>query len=135
MITHFIAYGILGWSLEVLWTGFFSLLQGNMQMPAFTYIWMFFVYGSAVWLEPIHDALRTVHWFVRGTVWTLAIFGIEYATGWLLSILLGACPWDYSLTASYHINGLIRLDYIPVWFTVGLLFEKTHDFLDRITIY
>ncbi|MDK2986766.1 MAG: hypothetical protein PWQ96_2410, partial [Clostridia bacterium] len=26
----------------------------------------------------------------------------------------------------------IRLDYAPVWFTAGLLFEKLHDFLDNI---
>ena len=34
-----------------------------------------------------------------------------------------ACPWDYSNTP-FNIKGLIRLDYAPLWFCAGLLFEK-----------
>ena len=43
-------------------------------------------------------------------------------TGWLLR-KLGVCPWDYS-DAPLNIDGLIRLDYAPAWFAVGLLFER-----------
>ena len=31
--------------------------------------------------------------------------------------------WDYSHTP-FHYRGVIRLDYAPVWFVTGLLFEK-----------
>ena len=34
-----------------------------------------------------------------------------------------ACPWDYS-KSPLNVNGLIRLDYAPLWFGAGLLFEK-----------
>ena len=33
------------------------------------------------------------------------------------------CPWDYSHTP-FHYKGIIRMDYLPVWFVTGLLFEK-----------
>ena len=33
------------------------------------------------------------------------------------------CPWDYS-DAKYNIDGLVRLDFAPAWFILGLVFEK-----------
>ena len=52
----------------------------------------------------------------------LSIFTAEYITGYILK-KRNMCPWDYS-KAKYNINGLIRLDYAPLWFLVGLVFEK-----------
>ncbi len=53
----------------------------------------------------------------------LCIYMAEYASGWGLQRIAGVCPWNYS-QSKYHINGLIRLDYAPVWFGVGLFFES-----------
>ena len=50
------------------------------------------------------------------------IFIGEFFTGSLLR-KMDACPWDYS-DAPLNIRGLIRLDYAPLWFGAGLLFEK-----------
>lgn len=33
------------------------------------------------------------------------------------------CPWDYS-HAKTNIDGVIRLDYAPLWMAAGLLFER-----------
>ena len=33
------------------------------------------------------------------------------------------CPWDYS-GAAFQYRGIIRLDYAPLWFAAGLIFEK-----------
>ena len=46
----------------------------------------------------------------------------EFSTGLLLKHY-NVCPWDYS---RYPLNykGVIRLDYAPLWFCTGLLFEK-----------
>ncbi|NLG32902.1 MAG: hypothetical protein GX550_05215, partial [Syntrophomonadaceae bacterium] len=60
------------------------------------------------------------------------IFTIEYLTGWLLSVIIGVCPWDYSGLTRYSVDGFIRLDFFPVWFTAGLIFERIHDYLDII---
>ena len=85
-------------------------------------------------MEPVHDRIFTLPWYIRGLFWMIIIFAVEYSAGLLLLAFLGSCPWDYSASTPYHINGLIRLDFGPAWFAVGLLFEKTHQALDRIRI-
>ena len=52
----------------------------------------------------------------------LGIFTVEYTSGMYLK-KRGCCPWDYS-DSPYHINGVIRLDYAPLWFLTGLFYEK-----------
>lgn len=61
----------------------------------------------------------------------ILIFTVEYLSGLVLRMLLGVCPWDYSGN-TFSVNGLIRLDYAPAWFTAGLLFEKLHDLLMKV---
>lgn len=51
----------------------------------------------------------------------LGIFAVEYVTGTIL-MHFHICPWDYS-DAAYNISGVIRLDYAPFWFAVGLIYE------------
>lgn len=50
------------------------------------------------------------------------------------------CPWDYS-KCKYNIKGVIRLDYAPIWFIVGLFYEnvlnkesKIRDSKTKLTI-
>lgn len=134
MINHFFIYGILGWALEIIWTGTGSLFNGNWQLPGFTYLWMFPIYGAAVLMEPLHDRISFLPWYMRGTIWVILIFTIEYTAGWLLYSFLGNCPWDYRESTPYHINGLIRLDFAPAWFVVGFIFERVHASLDKLRI-
>ncbi len=125
---RFIIYGLLGWCLEIIWTGIGSLLNGNYMLYSFTYMWMFFIYGMGVFFEPIHNITRKYNVFLRGILWVFIIFSVEYFFGWGLSKVLGHCPWDYG-NGPLSINGYIRLDFIVPWFFTGLLFERTHDFL------
>ena len=72
------------------------------------------LYGTAALLfEPEHEAVRHLPLLARGLVYTAGIFGVEYAGGFLLKRLTGACPWDYSY-ARASVHGYIRLDYVPV---------------------
>ena len=64
----------------------------------------------------------------------ILFFTIEYLTGWLLRNTLGVSPWDYS-NSPFHVHGLIRLDYAPVWFVAGLAYEKVHDWLELKQIH
>ena len=125
---RFIIYGLLGWCMEIFWTGLYSLIKGNVKLIGWTSIWMFPIYGLAILLELVHNKIRDLPIIERGIIYTLIIFFIEFSTGWILSTTLGACPWDYSSSA-FSIYGIIRLDYAPFWFIVGLLFEKIHDTL------
>lgn len=129
MLTRFIIYGLLGWNMEVFWTGLMSGLNGNPRLAAHTYLWMFPIYGLAVLLEPLHDRIRCLHWYLRGMTWVLVIWAVEFTTGGLLRLLVGTSPWIYR--DGWQVYGLIRLDMAPLWFVTGLLFEKLHDRLSR----
>ncbi|KPU45308.1 hypothetical protein OXPF_12010 [Oxobacter pfennigii] len=125
---RFIIYGLAGWCIEIFWTGLGSLISGDPKLQGWTYIWMFPIYGLAIFLEPIHNRIRNWPVILRGGAYTLLIFLAEYSTGWLLKTVMGVCPWNYSGTP-YEIDGLIRLDFAPAWFAAGILFEKLHDLL------
>lgn len=137
VLLRFVLYGIGGWCGEILWTAIRDRVRGRVsdwKLRGTTYLWMFPLYGSIVFLyEPIHDVLRPAPWVARGLVYTLGFFAAEYLSGWLIKRLTGSCPWDYSPWSRFSINGYIRLDYAPIWFLVGLGLEPIHDGLVRLT--
>lgn len=115
--------------MEILWTGMGSLLRGDPKLQGYSYLWMFPIYGLALFLEPVHEKIRGFPWYIRGILWAVVIFGIEFITGLLIKLAVGSIPWDYTGESPYQVYGLIRLDYAPAWFTAGILYEKLHDFL------
>lgn len=101
-----------------------------------TSLWMFPIYGMGALLAPIGrgvdrwldvgmtDSLIPVRdrLFRHGLLYMVLIFVAEYMTGtWLRQ--WGFCPWDYTGRHS-NVNGLIRLDFAPLWFGTGLFFEE-----------
>jgi len=76
----------------------------------------------AAFLAPLCSKLQKRNALVRGGVYAILIYITEYTTGVLLK-KYRACPWDYS-KSKYHVNGVIRFDYAPLWILTGLLFEK-----------
>jgi uncharacterized membrane protein len=128
MVKRFVIYGLTGFCVEVIWTGLFSMLSGDIKLTGQTYIWMFPIYGLAIFLEPIHNKVRHFPLIIRGGIYTILIFAAEFATGMLLKGILGVCPWDYT-SKPLQIYGVITLVYAPAWFVAGLLFEKLHDTL------
>lgn len=132
MLKRFLLYGLIGWIIEIVFTGMDSLIQGDLRLIGFTNLWMFPIYGLAVFLEPLHDLIANWRWPFRGLFWLALIWGIEYISGLILVNILGVYPWRY--TDAYAVNGLITLRFAPVWFIGGLLFEKVHRFLDTVRI-
>ncbi len=147
-------YGLLGWAIEIVWSALGAAVfgqsapfqtaaataagaRGRWALAGRTYLWMFPIYGSMVFLyEPLHDALRPWAWPLRALVYALAFLGVEYGAGWLLRRATGACPWDYAARRNpsrWQVQGLIRLDYAPAWAALGLALERVHDFLVRVT--
>jgi len=110
--------------MEVFWTGLGSLLRRDFTAKSTTSIWMFFVYGAAAFFTPMIDLIYPMPMLARGAIYAVCIFVVEYIVGTALKHA-NMCPWDYS-GAKTSIQGVIRLDYAPVWFTVGLLFEFTY---------
>lgn len=132
MFKRFFFYGLAGWGIEMVWTGMHSLFSGDLTLLGQSNLWMFFIYGCAVFLEPLHHAISRWNWPLRGLLWVIVIWTIEYASGLLLYKLLGAYPWYYSDRLA--VNGLITISYAPAWFVAGLIFEKFHKSLDEFGI-
>ena len=119
---NFLACGATGWCMEIFYTGLCSLQKKDRTLTGNTSIWMFPIYGMATLLTPVCTKLKGKNLMIRGGIYTCCIFLGEYLTGSALR-RFRACPWDYS-NAPLNINGLIRLDYAPLWFGAGLVFEK-----------
>lgn len=121
-IHNFIHCGILGWCLEIIFTAMDSFRKRKFSLKGNTSIWMFPIYGCACFLAPIRHLLKGKSPFVRGLTYAALIFTAEYLTGTLLN-RKQLCPWDYS-RSKWNIKKIIRLDYLPLWFMAGLLFER-----------
>ena len=122
LFQNFIKCGILGWCLEISFTALNALRRRDYTLRGVTSLWMFPIYGMACFLRPLCRLMKGKNLLLRGSVYTCCIFAGEFVSGSLLK-RHGACPWDYS-RAKYNIKGLVRLDYAPLWFGAGLLFEK-----------
>ena len=126
---RFLAYGLLGWCGEVLFTGLHDFARDrDNRLPSRTSLWMFPIYGLLLpMFEPLHDALRDrAPAPVRALAYAAGFFGVEYCSGRLLRAVLGRAPWDYS-SARRNLHGLIRFDYSPIWGLAGLALEPVHD--------
>ncbi len=119
---NFFKCGLLGWSLEILFTALGSLQKRDMRLMGITSLWMFPIYGSLSLLTPIFRALKKLPLFFRGSLYALGIFTGEYLSGSLLD-RQKICPWDYG-QCRWHIKGRVRLDYFPNWFIAGILYER-----------
>lgn len=122
-VNNFFLCGFCGWCAECLWTGLGSMLKHrDRTLSCHTSIWMFPIYGMGACLTPICSKLKGKNILCRGGVYTVIIYLAELITGITLK-KFKACPWDYS-KARHHYKGVIRLDYVPVWFIGGLLLER-----------
>lgn len=122
MIKNFFTCGTVGWCLEILFTACASLRHKNYKLTGNTSLWMFPIYGMAAIFKPLSGLLKKQSMLLRGLIYTVCIFATEFLTGNLLK-KRGLCPWSYD-HAKYNISGLIRLDYAPLWFGTGLLYER-----------
>ncbi|MBO5094853.1 MAG: hypothetical protein J6C33_10940 [Lachnospiraceae bacterium] len=120
--TTFLHCGVFGWCLEILFTALQSLRRREKTCMGNTSVFMFFIYGMAAALRPVYLLIRRLPAAARGLIYMLCIFSAEFTAGSLLS-KKELCPWNYE-RSRFHVKGLIRLDYAPLWFITGLLFEQ-----------
>lgn len=132
---NFFKCGVAGWCLEVMFTSVESIMIHDWRLMGKTSLLMFPIYGMGALLGPIGsgvdrwldlppgESLTMKDRLMRhGMLYMVLIFTAEYLSGaWLRA--RGICPWDYSGRQT-NINGLIRLDFAPLWFATGLLFEQ-----------
>ena len=120
MKSNFVKCGILGWCIEIIWTAFHGIKSKNNKFIGYTSIIMFPIYGLASVIKPISLKLKKMK--MPTIVYSIGIFMVELITGSILK-KTNNCPWDYS-DKKYNINGVIRIDYAPLWCIVGVIFEK-----------
>ena len=136
MFIRFVIYGLLGWCFEVVWSAVTEKVRGQQRdwrLVGHTYLWMFPIYGLLAPLgEPVHNLLRARIWLLRGVAYVICIWAVEYSSGWSIKKATGKCPWDYSQFRG-NFQGIVTLEYAPVWFLFGLAFERVHDMLVRLT--
>ena len=121
LLKNFFKCGLLGWCLEIIFTALLSLQKRDMRLMGQTSLWMFPIYGSACLLYPVFQALKNFPSYLRGSIYALCIFAMEFLSGSLLD-KHKACPWNYE-HSRWHIKKIVRLDFFPNWFLAGLLFE------------
>lgn len=122
MKRNFLLCGTIGWCLEILFTSIKKISFDNYTLKGETSIWMFPIYGMAAFLAPLCKFLKNRNILLRGIIYTVCIFITEFFTGSFLK-KYNLCPWDYS-KSKLNIRGVIRIDYAPLWFLTGLLYEK-----------
>lgn len=108
--------------MEILFTSTESIWKKDKRLMGQTSLWMFPIYGMAAVISPVSRYLGKVPALLRGAIYSVGIFTGEYISGSFLK-KHKMCPWDYS-RAKANINGLVRLDYAPLWMCAGLAFEK-----------
>ncbi len=120
---RFLAYGLVGWTIDSLYVWAHT---GRRRPSSLLNVP---VYGLAQPLfEPLHNRLRTRPAALRAALYASGILGVEYVSGRLLRGLRGSAPWDYG-DARFAVDGLVRLDYAPLWAAYGLGLEHLHDAL------
>ncbi len=131
LLLHMVVYGFFGLGIEVFFTAVKAAIQErSLKLQGFSTLWAFPLYASAaIFFEPIHDFLigYDTPWFVRGGIYIVGIYLIEFVYGFLLVTVLGRHPWKYS--GRYILGGYINLLYAPAWFTFSFVLERLHDFL------
>ena len=120
-----LVYGLAGWVIDSL----FVFVHTGRRRPSS--LLNVPVYGLAQPLfEPVHDRIRQRPVVLRAALYGAGIVGVEYTSGWLLRRFVGSVPWDYGPTR-FGVDGLVRLDYLPLWAVFALGLERLHDLLER----
>lgn len=123
--------GCVGVTVEIFFTAIYDIIQQpnlGLALKGHSYIWMFPLYGlTAITFPPLVKRLDSLKWWGRGMIFGIGILMVEYIVGGLLRYCTGICPWEYR--QGYHINGLIRLDYYPLWFLFSVAVEALISWL------
>lgn len=134
MFRRFLAYGFVGWAVEMTFTGLGdSKWLRDLRLRGHSYLWMLPIYGAGgLLLERLHDRLaaRAVPRWGRSLAYMGGIYGVEYGSAALLNRAIGDVPWRY--VDGINVRGYVRLDYAPFWYACGWLFETLERELGKL---
>jgi hypothetical protein len=136
IIFFFVLFGISGITLEVFCTAIQNFKhKKNRCLVGTSSIWMFLVYGSSFFIILlVATYFSNLNILVRGLIYTLLFYTLEFCSGSILK-KCKAIPWNYSTETKYNLDGIIRLEFIPVWFICGLLAEAVYLYFNSHLIF
>ena len=70
----FLKCGVIGWCMEIIWTGFHAICRQEWKMTGQSSLWMFPIYGCAACIGPVSRGLKKVPVFFRGSLYMLGTF-------------------------------------------------------------
>lgn len=121
ILKDFIKCGVIGWCMEIVFTALGSLRRRELQLIGQTSLYMFPIYGCAAFFKPVFLIVKKMSFPLRALFYAASIFAAEFLSGTFLA-KHRVCPWNYD-RHRWHVNGMIRLDFLPIWALAGLLFE------------
>lgn len=121
ILQDFIKCGVIGWCMEIVFTALGSLRRRELQLVGQTSLYMFPIYGCAAFFKPVFLIVKNLSFPLRALLYAASIFAAEFLSGTFLA-KHRVCPWNYD-RHRWHVNGVIRLDFLPIWALAGLLFE------------
>lgn len=128
MLFKAFVFGVTGLGLEVTFTSVLdSIKTGDNRLLGYSSPWYAPVYMSAVWyFQWSGPWLFSLAWPLRGVIYILSFWILEFCSMGLLRILLGKSPSEdhYKESGSrWAILNLTRLDYAPAHCLLGFIFE------------
>jgi len=137
-----IGFILIGITLEVFWTSISHLIEArNPRLVGKTYLWMFPIYAVVPFIYSfVLSQFQGANMFVRGIFYMIGFYLLEFISGYLIKKAVGVSPWNYKNHSinifgkkyKTHFKGLICLEYAPVWYIYGILFEFYYIFLMNI---
>ncbi len=134
-LTHLLVLACVGLALEVVFTAVVDYpTHKDLRLKGYTYLWMVPIYALVYpFCVMLYPRLSFYPMLIRGFMYMLLIYAVEYSSGWLLRRFVGECPWEKEyVKAKWNFHGLIRLDFAPAWIAAALLFEWTYRVLRGI---
>ena len=130
-------FACVGMTVEIFFTAFYGVFKSIMASEAInwsltgkTYVWMFLIYGLIPFFaKTVLHKLHHLHLFLKAAIGVVLIYLVEFIAGWLLELITGKCPWEY--TEGWQIMGYIRLDYALFWYFFALGVILLYETLER----
>jgi len=126
LLFEMVLFAVFALGLEVVFTSVCDWKNDKRRfLMGYSSLWYVPLYALApVFLHLTSAFLFELPFLLRGTIYALVIFALEYLGMLSLRLLLGASPsQEHYYKARWNVHGLIRLDYFPVMWLMGLVFE------------
>ena len=142
LLEAIIGFIMVGITMEVFWTSILNYIRTKKsKLTGKTYLWMFPIYAVVPFLYIFIIAqFGKINIFIRGIIYVIGFYSLEFGSGYLIRKMVGVSPWNYryhSIKISgkkYRTNlkGLICLEHAPVWYIYGIIGEFYFKFLMSI---